>query len=108
MEEKKAYSSGAISIPDYLMEEGTFDVTLVAKMWGKNVNLICVFRKEDGTEFSVVAWRRKLNDRFPEHYAPKKTDIDFADVACHTKWRCAFAFCKTGKYVNWLTAELIE
>lgn len=30
-------------------------------------------------------YERKLNNRFPKRYAPKKTDVDFADVACGTK-----------------------
>lgn len=99
------YSTGKIRIPHFIEEEGIFDVVLIEKMWGKAVNLICVFKKGNGELFSTTAWRRSSDDPFPEHYAPKKSDIEFRDVEKGTKWRCIFKKSPNGKRVDWLTAE---
>lgn len=40
------YPNGKIEIPPFIEEEGTFDVILIEKMWGKRTNLICVFQKK--------------------------------------------------------------
>ena len=58
------YPNGKIEIPPFIEEEGTFDVILIEKMWGKRTNLICVFQKEDGTMFSTTAWRRRFPSPF--------------------------------------------
>ena len=98
------YPNGKIEIPPFIEEEGTFDVILIEKMWGKRTNLICVFQKEDGTMFSTTAWRRRF-DNHSEHYSPRKTDIEFADELKRTMWRCSFQYSSNGKYINWMTAE---
>jgi hypothetical protein len=103
--DKYIYSLGYVELPPFIEEEGTLDVTLVEKVWGKSNSLICVFQKEDGTTFSTTAWRRRASDTYPEHYAPRKTDIDFADISKGTKWRCAFAYTSRSQYINWMTAE---
>ena len=70
------YPNGKIEIPPFIEEEGTFDVILIEKMWGKRTNLICVFQKEDGTMFSTTAWRRRF-DNHSEHYSPRKSSNVF-------------------------------
>lgn len=105
MGRESIFPAGRMTPPPFITEEGIFDVTLVNRVWGKRTNLICVFQKEDGTLFSVTAWRRHAEEEFPECYTPRKTEIDFSYEKDNTRWRCEFKMSKNRKTTVWLTAE---
>ncbi len=107
MGHEEIYSLSKIDIPPFITEEGIFDVTLVDRAWGRHSNLICVFERDDGTLFSVTAWRRHAEDRLPEGYAPRKSDVDFSCVQNGTRWRCEFKMSRNGRFTVWVTAERV-
>lgn len=100
------YPTGGIILPPFIDDEGTFDVTLVDKMWGKQCNLICVFETDDGERFCTTAWRKGQPTN--EIYSPKKSEIDFKEVPRGTRWSCVFGLSKNKKYYDWLEANQIE
>lgn len=107
MSRKEIYSAGHITAPPFLLQPCSIEATLIERVWGKHVNLICIFESNNGVRFSATAWRHWTKDHEKEIYAPRETEIDFAEVDNDTRWRCSFKMSPRKTHTIWLSAEQI-
>lgn len=91
MDEKASFPYEEYPIMDSI---GTFRVTLMDKVWGNYMNIICAFVTDEGKKFHISILRRR-ND---ELYGPSKSSVDFATAPIGSKWICTFV--KRKNFVN--------
>lgn len=84
--------------------DGTkFTGTLIFKKWSKTKALICYFDTDTGEKLKLCVWFSSDDSRT---YRPKRSYINFKDVALNTKWKVTYLITKRGKTM-WLTANQV-
>ncbi len=112
MEAKKAMTmaqaieSGLFSACDPNPPEGDWTGRLLAKCWGKSMNLICFFEDEVANKkYKLTAYRSRDDER---RYCPKDAGIDFSEKGIEGQEYFIETELNSKGNLTWIHASIID